>query len=182
MPGFAQRGRQLTEARAANAWLGDGSVIVQQQALRDFSQAMTHFFAGTHRRPTWRKAGRDEDFRIVQRKLANAQRGSVRRGKAKSAVARLRVNEADRRKAPGRIEKVPAAYTSQCCSACGYVAAESRENQALFRCVACGYACNADVNAARNIAAGHAVNARGGFRIAGPVNREPQLLASQQVS
>jgi putative transposase len=34
------------------------------------------------------------------------------------------------------------------------------------------------VNAARNIAAGHAVTARGGVREAGPVNREPQLLAS----
>ena len=34
---------------------------------------------------------------------------------------------------------------------------------------------NADVNAARNIAAGHAVNARGGDRGAGPANREPQL-------
>jgi hypothetical protein len=35
-----------------------------------------------------------------------------------------------------------------------------------------------DVNAARNIAAGHAVTARGGFRDAGPVNREPHLLVS----
>jgi transposase len=81
-------------------------------------------------------------------------------------------------KAPGRVEKIPAAYTSQCCSACGHVAPESRESQALFRCVACGYACNADVNAARNIAAGHAVKARGGDGVARPVNREPQLLAS----
>jgi transposase len=53
-----------------------------------------------------------------------------------------------------------------------------RESQAVFRCTACGFACNADVNAARNIAAGHAVTARGGYRDAGPVNREPQLLAS----
>jgi transposase len=45
-------------------------------------------------------------------------------------------------------------------------------------CTACGFAGNADVNAAVNIAAGHAVTARGGFRDAGPVNREPQLLAS----
>jgi hypothetical protein len=30
----------------------------------------------------------------------------------------------------------------------------------------------------RNIVAGHAVTARGGFRSAGPVNREPHLLAS----
>jgi hypothetical protein len=32
------------------------------------------------------------------------------------------------------------------------------------------------VNAARNIAAGRAVTARGGHRDAGPVNRESQLL------
>src|SRR5262249_21800086 len=77
-------------------------------------------------------------------------------------------------KAPGRVEKVRPAYTSQRCSACGHVAAESRESQALFACVACGYACNADLNAARNIAAGHAVTARGGFGAGQPVNREPQ--------
>jgi hypothetical protein len=34
----------------------------------------------------------------------------------------------------------------------------------------------ADVNAAINIAAGHAVTARGGDGITRPVNREPQLL------
>jgi putative transposase len=81
-------------------------------------------------------------------------------------------------KAPGRVEKIKPAYTSQRCSACGQVDGTSRESQAVFRCTACGYACNADVNAARNIAAGHAVTARGGVRDAGPVNREPQLLAS----
>ena len=79
-------------------------------------------------------------------------------------------------KAPGRVEKVSPAYTSQRCSACGHVAAESRKSQALFACVACTFACNADVNAARNIAAGHAVTARGGDGAARPVNREPQLL------
>ena len=78
-------------------------------------------------------------------------------------------------KAPGRVEKVSPAYTSQRCSACGHVAPESRQSQALFRCVACGYACNADVNAARNIAAGHAVKARGGHATRQPANREPQL-------
>jgi putative transposase len=81
-------------------------------------------------------------------------------------------------KAPGRVEKVKPAFTSQRCSACGQVDADSRESQARFVCTACGYACHADVNAAQNIAAGHAVTARGGFRDAGPVNREPQLLAS----
>jgi transposase len=346
MPGLAERCRQLTEARADNPWLAEGSVIVQQQAIRDHAQAMTGFFAGTHRRPRWRKRGEDEGFRIVavkpgdvrrlnrnrgevkvpkvgwvrfrwsravpegvrsfrvardragrwhvafahvpgavpgpgtgqvigidrgiavsaalsagellsapglrgreaarlrklERKLARARRGSGRRAEVRLSVARLKAREAARRKdwtekastdlarrfdvirvealdiramtrsargtlaepgrnvaakaglnrgiarsgwgllvrriedkAPGRVERVPAAWTSQCCSACGHVAAESRESQALFRCVACGYACNADVNAARNIAAGHAVKARGGHATRQPVNREPQL-------
>jgi transposase len=346
-PGYLEQMRQLTEARRDNPWLAAGSQTVQQQALRDFHQARRNFFAGTHRRPSWRKAGRDEGFRVVaikpchvrrlsrntgellvpkigwvrfrwsrpvpagvksyrvtldaadrwhvafavipgpipapgtgavvgvdrgvavsaalstgemltvprlspqrrarlvrlQRNLAGAQRGSSRRGRTKLALARLRAREADTRKdwaekvstdlarrfdlirvedlriknmtrsargtrekpgqnvrqkaglnreimrsgwgllvkrlddkAPGRLERVPPAFTSQRCSACGHVAAESRKSQALFACVACGFACNADVNAARNIAAGHAVIARGGVPLGGPANREPQLL------
>ncbi len=345
MPGFSGRCRQLSEARADNPWLAGGSVIVQQQAIGDHDQAMANFFGGTHRRPSWRKAGRDEGFRIVhvkpghvrrlnrnmgevwvpktgwvrfrwsrqvpqdvksfrvtmdpagrwhvafavvpepiggpgtgetvgvdrgvavsaalstgellhcpglaapqqrrlrrlERKLARAKRGSERRKRVRHAVARLKARSADIRKdwcekrstdiagrfdvirvedlkignmtrsangsieqpgrnvrqkaglnreimrsgwgllvrrledkAPGRVEKVRSAHTSQLCSACGHTAANSRESQALFRCVACGYTLNADVNAARNIAAGHAVTARGGVRDAGPANREPQ--------
>ena len=79
-------------------------------------------------------------------------------------------------KAPGRVEKINPAFTSQRCSACGQVDRDSRESQAGFRCTACGFACHADVNAAINIAAGHAVTARGGDGVARPVNREPQLL------
>jgi putative transposase len=345
MPGFAGRCRQLSEARAAEPWLAEGSVIVQQQAIRDHDQAMRNYYAGTHRHPSWRKAGRDEGFRIVhlkprdvrklnrntgevripkagwvrfrwsrqvpqdaksfrvtrdragrwhvafavvpepvpapgtgevagidrgvavsaalstgellhvpgltprererlrrlERKLARARRGSNRRARVRLAIARLKARQSDRRKdwaektstdiagrfdvirvedlqvknmtrsakgtveepgrnvrakaglnrgilgsgwgllvrrlqdkAPGRVEKVRPAYTSQRCSACGHIAAGSRESQALFRCVACGYASNADVNAAKNIAAGHAVTARGGDGVARPANREPQ--------
>ena len=79
-------------------------------------------------------------------------------------------------KAPDRVEKIKPHYTSQRCSACGQVDQDSRESQAVFRCTACGYACHADVNAAINIAAGHAVTARGGNGVTRPVNREPQLL------
>jgi putative transposase len=346
-PGYLAQCRQLTAARAEHAWLREGSQMVQQQALRDFAHAMAGYFAGTHRRPRWRKAGRNEGFRIVavkpgdvrrlnrktgevripkvgwvrfrwsrqvsdgvksfrvtrdragrwhvafaavpgpvpapgngdvvgidrgvavsaalstgemltvpglsareqwrlrrlERKLARAGRSSNRRGKVKLAIAEFKAREADRRrdwvekastdiahrfdvirvedlniramirsakgtvdapgrnvrakaglnrgiqrsgwgrlvrrledKAPGRVEKVPPVFTSQRCSACGHVAAESRESQALFRCVACNFTLNADVNAARNIAAGHAVKARGGDGVARPVNREPQLL------
>ena len=79
-------------------------------------------------------------------------------------------------KASDRLEKIRPAFTSQRCSACGHVAAESRKSQAIFACVACDFTCNADVNAARNIAAGHAVTARGGDGVTRPVNREPHLL------
>src|SRR5450755_375153 len=81
-----------------------------------------------------------------------------------------------RDKAPGRVEKIGPAFTSQRCSACGQVDRDSRQSQAVFRCTACGFAGHADVNAAINIAAGHAVTARGGDGVTRPVNREPHLL------
>ncbi len=346
-PGYNEQCAQLTAARAECEWLAAGSQTVQQQALRDFAQAMRNFFHGTHRRPTWRKAGKHEGFRQVgvkprhiqrlnrrygqvwipkvgwvkfrwtrtindtvksyrvtldrsgrwhiafatipdsvpgpgdgsvvgvdrgvavsvalssgkllrvpglrtgetkrlrrlQRRLARARRGSARRARTKLAVARLRAREADRRrdwvektttdlarrfdtirvedlrvramtrsargtrecpgtrvaqkrglnreigrqgwgllvarlqhKAAGRLEFVPAAFTSLRCSYCGHVAPENRKSQAVFQCVACGAGpCNADVNAARNIAAGRAVTARGDLGISQSTNREPQL-------
>ena len=64
-PGWAEQCRQLTQARAEHKWLAAGSVVVQQQALRDFAQAMANYFHSAHRKPTWRKVGRDEGFRIV---------------------------------------------------------------------------------------------------------------------
>ncbi|HEY9334673.1 MAG TPA: helix-turn-helix domain-containing protein, partial [Kribbella sp.] len=64
-PGYVGQARQLTDARAEDAWLRLGSQTVQQQALRDF---------------------------------ARAQRGSRRRSKIKSAIARMRAKEADRRR------------------------------------------------------------------------------------
>ncbi|GAA4503977.1 RNA-guided endonuclease TnpB family protein [Actinoallomurus oryzae] len=351
-PGYAEQSRQLTEARSEFAWLAAGSQTVQQQALRDFAQAMARFFAGTHRRPTWRKAGVHEGFRIVgrrgghwdirrlsrkvgqvripkvgwvrfrwsrdipteaksfrvnrdragrwhvcfavippviegpgtgavvgvdrgvavsaalstgelltvpgprkaeakrlrrlQRRLARAARGSNRRKRIKTAIARLKARQTDRRKdwadktstdlarrfdlirvedlkiknmvrsargtiatpgvnvrakaglnrsihaagwgnlasrlehkAAGRIEKIRPAYTSQTCHACGHRAAENRESQAVFRCRACGHTDHADVNAAKNIAAGHAVTARGALQPSGgAMNREPQPVPS----
>lgn len=57
----------------------------------------------------------------------------------------------------GELIKVPAFYTSQTCSACGYVDAASR-NGKDFCCTACRHTEDADINAAKNIlAAGLAV-------------------------
>ena len=91
-------------------------------------------------------------------------------------------------KAPGRVEKINPAYTSQTCNTCGHCAPDNRESQAVFRCVACGHQANADVNAARNIAerrpaAGRAVAARGGrANSARSVKREPQHARPPQVA
>jgi transposase len=349
-PGFAEQCRELTEARAAFGWLRAGSQTVQQQALRDFDQAVRNFYTGTHLRPTWRKAGVHEGFRIVgpraacvellsrkwarvlipkvgwvrfrlsraipeaksyrvtldragrwhlafavipepipapgmgevvgvdrgvavsaalstgellacpglsnreqvrlrhlQRRLDRCHRGSKRRRRVKAAIAKLHARAGDRRKdwvektstdlarrfdlirvedlriaqmtrrpkpkphperpnayllnrrrakaglnrgilangwgllvqrlehkAPGRVEKVNPAYTSQTCSVCGHCAPGNRESQAVFRCVARGHRANADVNAAVNIAAGRAVSARRETLPRVSPKREPQ--------
>ncbi|WP_234341313.1 RNA-guided endonuclease InsQ/TnpB family protein [Streptomyces sp. NRRL S-646] len=57
-------------------------------------------------------------------------------------------------KAPGRVEDVPAPFTSLRCSACGWIEKNSRKSQAEFVCVSCGFTCYADENAATNVAAG----------------------------
>lgn len=327
-PSWMEQSHQITEARAELPWLREGSREVQEQALRDFHQAMLGFFRGTHRRPTWRSRGVHESFRVVnscrvrrlnrrrgdvnvpkigcvrfrwtrplgeprsyvvrrdragrwwvsfptmpdalevsggpaigidrgvartialsdgthhqapsltptedarmrrlQRQMSRRVKGSNRRARTRLAIAKLRAREADRVKdwieqqttdlirhhdliaiedlnTPGmtrrgrgkrglnrailfqrwglfaqRLEykgtlagvpvvRVPAAYTSQRCSACGHTAPENRESQAVFRCRSCGYFDNADANAALNIlAAGLAVTARGGAAEPGP--------------
>jgi putative transposase len=69
-PGYLEQCRHLTRARAECPWLAAGSQTVQQQALRDCAQARAAFFdpANPVGRPTWRKTGRDEGFRIVGRR------------------------------------------------------------------------------------------------------------------
>ena len=69
-PGYLEQCRQLTAARAEHPWLAAGSQTVQQQALRDFARAMAAFVdpANPAGRPSWRKAGRDEGFRITGRR------------------------------------------------------------------------------------------------------------------
>jgi putative transposase len=51
----------------------------------------------------------------------------------------------------GRLLLVDPRNTSRTCSTCGHVSSENRLTQAAFACVACGYASNADTNAAKNI-------------------------------
>jgi putative transposase len=121
-------------------------------------RAMTRSARGTRERP---------GTNVAQKRGLNREIGRQGWG---LLVARLE------HKALGRLELVPPAYTSQRCSHCGHIASENRKSQAVFECVACGAGpCNADVNAARNIAAGRAVTARGDLGTSRSANREPQL-------
>ena len=49
-------------------------------------------------------------------------------------------------------------YTSQECSNCGYVSKSNRPEQSTFSCKSCKFSCNADLNAACNIASRAIVN------------------------
>jgi transposase len=188
---------RLTAARAESSRLAAGSVTVQQQGVRDFDQAMRNFFGGeADARKDWcEKTSTDlarrfdlicvEDLNIAN--MTRPARGTAAEPGRNVAAKAGRNRQISRSgwgllirrlqdKTPGRVHKVNPAHTSQRWSPCGHVDPKSRQSKAGFWWTACGYACNADVNAARNIAAGHAVNARGGDRSAGPpVNREPQL-------
>jgi len=331
-PGPAERQRQLAGARAAEPWLAGGSSSVQQQALRDFDQAMAAFFdpenpagkprfrskRGTQgfvirdtkvrrlnrkwgevhvpkcgwvrfrwtrplpeklgmarvtldragrwhvsfpapqpaldRQPAGAAAGVDrgvrtalvtsggqhyrvprisdgdaERYRTLQRRLARQRKGSRKREKIRLAMACITAKVIDRRRdwaekvstrlvtdhdvivfeklntknmvkrpnarpdpeQPGAFlpnrarakaglnrgilascwgtlatraeQKADASgasviyidpkHSSQQCRMCGHIARESRESQALFRCIACGHEDHADANAARNILA-----------------------------
>jgi putative transposase len=146
-PGYNEQCAQLTEARAEYGWLRAASQTVQQQALRDFRQAMQNFFTGTHRRPTWRKAGVHEGFRQVAVKPHHVERLNRQFGRVwvpKVGWVRFRLPR-----------PVPAGVTS-------YRVTRDR---------------NADVHAARNIAAGRAVTARGDRAGRRSANREPQLCS-----
>lgn len=65
----------------------------------------------------------------------------------------------------GKVIGINPANTSRRCADCGYVSKENRQTQAHFKCVSCGHAENADLNAAKNIlAAGQAVLACGDIK------------------
>ena len=60
--------RDLAEVRQSFSWLAAGSSSIQQQALRDLDQAFKNWWKnpGHFGRPTWRRAGEHEGFRVVE--------------------------------------------------------------------------------------------------------------------
>ncbi|MGW2426304.1 RNA-guided endonuclease InsQ/TnpB family protein [Streptomyces sp. NPDC001709] len=80
------------------------------------------------------------------------------------------------------VVKVNPAYTSQRCSACGFVTEGNRESQSVFVCKApdCGHTAHADVNAAINIknAGGQPVSACGDLGAIRSAKQEPVSRAT----
>lgn len=76
-PSFASQARELTAARAADAWLGSGSTVVQQGALRDLDRAFANFFSRPDHfgYPTWRKKDLHEGFVVRDLTLTRLNRG-----------------------------------------------------------------------------------------------------------
>ncbi len=69
--------------------------------------------------------------------------------------------------------------TSRTCAQCEHVSRENRQTQAVFRCIACGHAANADTNAAINILrrAGQARIACGDSSLGESMKQETQRVA-----
>jgi putative transposase len=67
-------------------------------------------------------------------------------------------------------------HTSQACSWCGHSARNNRSSQSMFICRQCGHQLNADLNAARNIAAKY--RAGGGTSPAGGLCNQPIVSTS----
>src|SRR4029450_11865867 len=67
-------------------------------------------------------------------------------------------------------------HTSQMCSCCGHTARTNRRSQGVFICRQCGFHLNADLNAARNIAAKY--RAGGGISSTGGLCNQPIVSTS----
>jgi transposase len=65
-PSSAERFRQLTELRHDIDWLSAGPAVIQQQALRDFDQALKNFFDNpSHFSPPVKRRKYHMSFRVV---------------------------------------------------------------------------------------------------------------------
>jgi transposase len=81
----------LAEARQGT-WLAEGSSSVQQQALRDFDQALANWRGKTHRRPRWRKKGKDEGFCVRDVTVRRLNRRWATVGVPKMGTVRFRLS------------------------------------------------------------------------------------------
>ena len=93
-----------------------------------------------------------EDGSGYEHNMATAKSGLNRKLRDAGIGAMYTMLESKAKAFGRRFERVPPAYTSQKCNACGVVDKASRKGE-VFRCTSCGHTDHADTNAAKNIRA-----------------------------
>ena len=93
-----------------------------------------------------------EELRHIRQRTERTVRRSQRARHSSWSFAQLRFFLSYKATLAGvPLHTVDPRNTSRTCSECGHCAKENRKSQASFVCQACGYAANADINAAINI-------------------------------
>ena len=124
-----------------------------------------------------------ENLKDIRKRMKAKRRSKTKRRMHSWSFAQLKsfiVYKAEERGCT--VAGVDPRHTSQRCSCCGHVARTNRRSQSVFICRKCGYQLNADLNAARNIAAkyhaGGGKAAIGGLQVNQPIVSNPLPLAS----
>jgi IS605 OrfB family transposase len=91
---------------------------------------------------------------LTEIRARTKQRGRKQRRRHHSwSYAQLRGFIEDKAEAAGAmVAAVDPRHTSQRCNQCGHVHRRNRPTQSVFKCQACGYEVNADLNGSRNVA------------------------------
>ena len=143
MPGFANRRQDALHKITTKLAKSHGRLIIEDLRVKN----MTASAKGTVENP-----GRQV-----------RQKAGLNRALLDHAFAEFRRQlEYKARWYGSTVVAISPAYTSQRCSRCGHTEAGNRPSQAVFHCLSCGHAANADHNAACNIlAVGSTVTACG---------------------
>jgi len=95
-----------------------------------------------------------ENLKDIRKRMKAKRRTTTKRRMHSWAFAQLKGFIAYKAEERGcTVAGVDPRHTSQTCSCCGHSARTNRRSQSVFICRQCGYHLNADLNAARNIAA-----------------------------
>jgi putative transposase len=118
-----------------------------------------------------------ENLKDIRKRVQARRRSSTKRRMHSWPFASLKAKIEYKAEERGcTVVAVDPRHTSQKCSCCGHTARNNRRSQSVFKCRQCGYDLNADLNAARNIAAKY--RAGGGRSSAGGLRNQPIVSTS----
>jgi putative transposase len=118
-----------------------------------------------------------ENLKDIRKRMKAKRRSQTKRRMHSWPTQRLKTKIEYKAEERGcTVVAVDPRHTSQACSRCGHTARNNRRSQSVFKCRSCGYDLNADLNAARNIAAKY--HASGGRSPAGGLRNQPIVSTS----